>query len=240
MALTRRTALSLIGAAACAQPRRVPDRTVVLTFDDGVVTHATYVAPLLKKLGFGGTFFVCEFPPNFADKSLYMSWEQMAGLHKLGFEVANHTLTHKPVDRITREKFDEELRALEMKAASLGVPKMISFAYPGYHTHDMAFGVLKAQGYKFARAGLDRAYDPAKDNPLLIPSYTIKADNRDQIRQALPEARDGKIVVLTVHGVPDTAHPWVTTPPELFEEHMHFLKEQKYHVIAMRDLTQFV
>ena len=36
----------------------VPDRLVVLTFDDAVSTHPTFVAPLLKKYGFGGTFFI--------------------------------------------------------------------------------------------------------------------------------------------------------------------------------------
>src|SRR6202163_4791512 len=34
------------------------DRIVVLTFDDAVKTHRTEVAPLLKQLGFGATFFV--------------------------------------------------------------------------------------------------------------------------------------------------------------------------------------
>jgi peptidoglycan/xylan/chitin deacetylase (PgdA/CDA1 family) len=34
------------------------DRIVVLSFDDAVKTHRTEVAPLLKQLGFGATFFV--------------------------------------------------------------------------------------------------------------------------------------------------------------------------------------
>ena len=58
----------------------VPEKTVVLTFDDGVLSHSTVVAPLLKKYGFPATFFVCEFQPDFDDKSKYMSWEQMAQL----------------------------------------------------------------------------------------------------------------------------------------------------------------
>ena len=43
----------------------VPDKTVVLTFDDGVASHATNVAPLLKKLGFGGSFYICDFARRF-------------------------------------------------------------------------------------------------------------------------------------------------------------------------------
>jgi len=52
---------------------RVPDKVVALTFDDASASHATFVAPLLKKFGFGATFFVCEFPPDFEDKSKYMT-----------------------------------------------------------------------------------------------------------------------------------------------------------------------
>ncbi len=40
----------------------IPDKLVVLTFDDGCSAHATYVAPLLKSLGFGASFYVCTLP----------------------------------------------------------------------------------------------------------------------------------------------------------------------------------
>ena len=35
---------------------------VVLTFDDATQSRRLIVAPLLKKYGFGATFYVCEFP----------------------------------------------------------------------------------------------------------------------------------------------------------------------------------
>ncbi len=49
--------------------RPIPDRLVVLTFDDAPVTHVTFAAKILRKYKFGATFFICEFPPNFADKT---------------------------------------------------------------------------------------------------------------------------------------------------------------------------
>ena len=45
------------GTPARAQ-ERAGDKVVVLTFDDAVKSHRTFVAPLLKELGFGATFFV--------------------------------------------------------------------------------------------------------------------------------------------------------------------------------------
>ena len=129
MALLSRRQLLAAGLGGVLLPfqpqQRVPERLVVLTFDDGPASHATFVAPLLKKYGFGATFFVCEFPPNFADKTLYMTWEQMASLHQMGFEVGNHTIAHRSVTRETPEEFARDLEALETRASTFGIPKMV-------------------------------------------------------------------------------------------------------------------
>jgi hypothetical protein len=41
------------GAAALTCAAAIPPKLVVLTFDDAVKSHRTFVAPLLKELGFG-------------------------------------------------------------------------------------------------------------------------------------------------------------------------------------------
>ena len=43
-------------AASALEP--IPDKLVVLTFDDSVKSHYTVVRPILKKYGFGATFFI--------------------------------------------------------------------------------------------------------------------------------------------------------------------------------------
>jgi len=219
----------------------IPDKLVVLSFDDAIVTQYTIVAPLLKKYGFGATFFVCEFTtPPFSDKSKYLSWEQIATLNKMGFEIGNHTQNHTHVNKMDSLHFVAELKYIENKCAQYHIPKPISFAYPGYDTSPKALPVLKAAGYVFARQGLNRPYDPVNDNPLLIPGITTTADNSKQIYDVLDMAKGGKVVVLTIHGVPDEAHPWVNTPVQLFEEYLKFLKDNHYKVIAMRDLKQYI
>lgn len=228
------------GGASTA-PAPVPDRLVVLTFDDAVKSHYTTVAPLLERYGFGATFFVTEFvQPPFADTTLYMTWQQIAALHRRGFEIGNHTGKHTHVSRMDRARFVGELAYIEERGRALGIPRPVSFAYPAYVTTDSAVRVLRDQRYRFARIGGNRAYDPLRDDPLLIPSFSTGADNREAILRAFGEARDGKIVVLTVHGVPDAAHPWVTTPPALFEEYLRFLRDNRYRVVALRDLAPYL
>src|SRR5476651_1026112 len=148
----------------------IPDKLVVLSFDEAIVTQYTVVAPLLKKYGFGATFFVCEFiTPPFTDKTKYLSWEQIAALNKMGFEIGNHTQNHTHVNKMDSLHFVAELKYIENKCIQYHIPKPISFAFPGYDTSPKALPVLKATGYVFARQGLNRPYDPLADNPLLMP-----------------------------------------------------------------------
>ena len=220
--------------------RDIPDKTVILSFDDAPVSQYNFVAPLLKKYGFNATFFICEFPPNFGDTTKYMNWRQIKEMDEMGFEIANHTQTHPAVAKLEKEELLKELGYIENKCGSMNIEKPETFAYPGYSLSQQVMDVLLEKGYKFARAGGSRAYDPEKDYPLLVPSWSMNADNKEQILDALKQAHSGKVVVLTIHGVPDIEHPWVTTPQELFNEYVQFLAENKYNVVSLRDLGKYV
>ncbi len=47
--MRRRTFLGSAAAAAAVSVPEIPGKTVVLTFDDAVKSHRTFVAPLLKE-----------------------------------------------------------------------------------------------------------------------------------------------------------------------------------------------
>ncbi len=234
--------LIVAGWAASAQiiPKKIPDKLVVFTFDDATASQYSIVAPLLKQYGFGATFFVCEFPPNFSDSSKYLNWRQIKELDRMGFEIANHTKNHPGLTRLSEKQIDDQLDYIDRKCDSLGIAKPINFAYPGYDLNPAVVELLKNKGYRFSRAGGDRPYDPLVDHPLLIPSWAMTSGNKGQIMEAFKEAKNGKIVVLTIHGVPDSEHPWVNTPPELFTEYLHYLQEHHFRVIALRDLEQYI
>ena len=244
-------AVAPVAEAAVRHAALVPDKLVVLTFDDSAKSHAAYVAPRLKELGFGATFFITEgfdFPTN---KTGYMTWEEIAGLHKMGFEIGNHTAKHANAAQQTREALIADLELIERRCAEHGLPRPVSFAYPGNGTGGIVVEVLKERGYRLARrggapefpyeGGRGVAFDPRKQDPLSIPSagdarptWTLE----DFVR-AVSQARDGKIAVLQFHGVPDREHPWVSTEPELFEKYLGYLKDNGYRVVALRDVAKY-
>src|SRR5436190_18854371 len=121
----------------------IPDKLVVLTLDDSAKSHYTVARPLLMKYKFGATFFITEgfdFPTNKKD---YMTWEEIAQLHKDGFEIGNHTRDHQGVTEKTLADLPAQLRGISARCKEHGIPQPTSFAYPGNAVTKEAQAVLK-------------------------------------------------------------------------------------------------
>jgi peptidoglycan/xylan/chitin deacetylase (PgdA/CDA1 family) len=248
--MLRRSFLAATAAFAARKP--VPDKLVVLCFDDAVKSHRTYVGPLLAELGFRATFFVTHRWMD--DRANFMTWEEIAELHRLGFEIGNHSWTHPGFNSPRNAaRLAGELALVENELARVGVPKPASFAWPGNAFGPEAVAVLRRAGYRFARRGISPeveygkvgvgpGYDPARHHPLLIPTTgdAYPEWTFEHFRNVISEARAGRIAVLQFHGVPDTAHPWVHTPPETFERYMRHLKDNGYATLALRDLAAYI
>src|SRR5581483_6325827 len=103
----------------------VPDKLVVLTFDDAVKTHRTVVAPLLKDLGFNATFFVTHQWMN--DPEHFMSWRDIAEIHQMGFEIGNHSWTHADFSQPRNAgRLTAELALVDNELKNVGVPRPVS------------------------------------------------------------------------------------------------------------------
>jgi peptidoglycan-N-acetylglucosamine deacetylase len=158
----------------------------------------------------------------------------------MGFEVANHTQSHPSMDKLNAGEMKYQIEYIEKKCDSMKIPIPQSFAYPGYKLNNSLLAILEQKGYLFGRGGGDRAYDPLNDHPLLIPSWGMGASNKEEIYNAFKEAKNGKIVVITMHGIPDIEHSWVTIPPGLFNEYLKYLSDNHFKVLAMRDLNKYI
>lgn len=213
--------------------------TVVLTFDDAEISHYNNVAPMLKKYGFDATFFVCDFPSrNPEENKEYMNWNQIKELYKKGFEIGNHTGHHKNVTKLSPEDIYKEVAYVEEKCAEFKIPKPISFAYPGNRYDSISQGILKKRGYKYARAGGSKLYKPATDSLLAIPGYTVISSDKhlERVTEALKNLKEGDIMVLTFHGIPDLIHPDYSTTVENLKEILQLIKGKKYEVVAMKNI----
>ena len=145
--------LLMFGASTAVASQPIPDKLVVLTFDDASKSHFTVARPLLKKYKFGATFFVTEGFDMTTNKRDYMTWDEIARLHKDGFEIGNHTRDHMGLTDKTVGDLAAQVRAINDRFKAHGIPAPVSFAYPGNAITKNALPILKDLGIKFARRG---------------------------------------------------------------------------------------
>jgi hypothetical protein len=181
-----------------------------------------------------------------------MTWEEITRLHEDGFEIGNHTKTHLAVTKANLPALADQLRAIDDKCRRHGIPKPVSFAYPGNAFTVDALPILAENGIKFARRGAQPeyeyetgkgvAYEPGFDHPLLIPTTGDARPTWDleRFRSTVAQGKGGSIAVLQFHGVPDRAHPWVNTSSDNFKQFMKYLHDHDYTVIALRDLSRYL
>jgi hypothetical protein len=112
----------------------IPEKLVVLTFDDSSASHSTVAAPLLKRYGFGATFFITEAWTFTTNKRDYMTWEQIAELHRDGFEIGNHTRDHLGVT----ERSVPRLASMEARRKAAAAAPVFSSDKPLIDLRDAA------------------------------------------------------------------------------------------------------
>ncbi|MEO6457300.1 MAG: polysaccharide deacetylase family protein, partial [Chloroflexia bacterium] len=83
-----------------ANGKPLPEKPVMLSFDDNDVNQYTNAVPLLKKYGFNATFFIMTVT---IDQENYMTAEQLKELDQDGFDIQPHTWDHHMVTQYETE-----------------------------------------------------------------------------------------------------------------------------------------
>jgi peptidoglycan/xylan/chitin deacetylase (PgdA/CDA1 family) len=73
--------------------RKLPDKAVSITFDDGYSNLFHHAHPLLKRYDFGYTVFIN--PALIGNRSDQLTWQQIQLMQQQGAEFANHANQHQ-------------------------------------------------------------------------------------------------------------------------------------------------
>ncbi len=139
--------------------KAIPDKAIVLTFDDGWKSQYEFAVPILEKYNLTGTFFIIT--GSTGTKS-YMSVDELKDLNAKGFEIASHTISHPKLPTLDDTKLINEIqgskKTLEDK---LGIT-IKTLAYPYYAYDPRVMKAVQDAGYLGARAGWGKfSNDPA-------------------------------------------------------------------------------
>jgi len=128
----------------------LPQRPVILSFDDDWESQYTYAFPLLEKFGFTATFYIWT---AVVGREHHMTWDEISTLAKAGMQIGCHTITHP---YLTRVKSDVSLRREIIGARTLieehvGVP-VTTFAYPFGQYNERVAAIVREAGFTSARS----------------------------------------------------------------------------------------
>lgn len=150
--------------------KTLPEKCVLITFDDGLRSHYELAYPVLKELGLVGVFFVIG---DRIDQANSFTKDEMLEMVGDGMEIASHGHTHTFLAYVSEKdlvwELTESKRALE---AAIG-RRVDFFAYPGGHYTKSMLSLLKDIGYRGACSCLYGWNDKAT-NPYLLKRIDIR------------------------------------------------------------------
>ena len=114
--------------------RQLPQKSVLITFDDGYRSFLRYGYPLLKELGFSATLFI--YTDYVAAGGNAFTWPELKKLSDEGFFIQAHSKSHGDMVRARGEGAAEYDRRLE---AELVQPRTLFQKYLGYAPDIVAY-----------------------------------------------------------------------------------------------------
>ncbi|MCM0649532.1 polysaccharide deacetylase family protein [Clostridium swellfunianum] len=126
----------------------IPQKPIVITFDDGYADNYTNAYPILKELGFKATVFVIS---GVVDKHEdYMTTDHLKEMDKNGISIEAHTVTHPKLDTLSYNDQLKELRGSKQALEKILGRNIDYIAYPYGKYNNDTLKLVEQLGYKMA------------------------------------------------------------------------------------------
>jgi len=128
----------------------LPEKSVIITFDDVTENQLTFAVPLLEKYQLKASFFVpFTYVGNYdywiEGKEKIMSVEQLKGLDSNLIELGYHSFEHKRYASMSKEELlsDFEKSNLFIKENNLNIVPVLAYPFGNYPKKDEKFAVFE-------------------------------------------------------------------------------------------------
>ncbi|TGK03992.1 polysaccharide deacetylase family protein [Leptospira semungkisensis] len=128
-----------------------PAKAILLTFDDGSLTHRNVLVPLLKKYGFRASVFIYPTVISNPRYKFYLSWAQLKEALDSGvLDLGSHTVYHPKLPAMKRAEIRQQLRDSKATLEAKTGRKVQDLAYPFGLFDVRVIEEAKAAGYRMA------------------------------------------------------------------------------------------
>lgn len=145
----------------------LPERPVILSFDDGWENQFKYGFPLLQKYGFGATFYIVS---GYVDHQNFMGTDQLQAMMAAGMTMGCHSHTHPALTSVgTGARLAAEVAGSKAWLEDHFGIAIDTFAYP-YGAYNAAVAAaVEAAGFRTART-VDTGTHATADNLTTLPA----------------------------------------------------------------------
>ena len=166
--------------ATGAEPAPLPERTVVLTFDDGYADFHEVVLPLLEHHRTTATLYVttgwlADAGKQRAGRALapMLNWSQLAEIAAQGVEVGGHSHSHAQLDQLSPPQLLEELTVNQSLLEQRLQRTVATFGYPYGYSSARVRRAVHACGYSGACAVANALAEP-RQGPYALSRLTVR------------------------------------------------------------------
>ena len=147
----------------------LPEKPVILSFDDGYEDNHRVILPMLEERGMKAVFYVVT---NDIGLPGYMTWDNLFDMERRGMEIGSHTANHIPLTTLPPEKQREELRLSKLMLEWKGLKTIYSFSYPTGAYDAGVVAMLVEEDYLTAVTG-EAGLNNVETNPYLLHRVNI-------------------------------------------------------------------
>ena len=128
----------------------LPEKPIILTFDDGYDDNYNYMLPILEAHGMKATMYMVT---NDIGQPGYLTWDQLREMQDRGVEIGSHTANHLPLTGLSPEEQEDEMKLSKLLMEWNGIRTVFSFSYPNGAYDEKMPEMLRRNEYLTAVTG---------------------------------------------------------------------------------------
>ena len=149
--------------------QELPEKPIILSFDDGYEDNYRVVLPMLEERGMRAVFYMVT---NDIGQPGYLTWDNLFAMQGRGMEIGSHTANHLPLTTLSREQQRDELRLSKLTLEWKGMKTVYSFSYPNGAYDDEIVKMLAEEDYLTAVTG-EAGLNTLETKPYLLHRVNI-------------------------------------------------------------------
>ena len=130
--------------------RALPEKPIVLTFDDGYADNYSTMLPILEAHNMTAVVFVII---NELGKKNYLKFDELKDMQRRGLEIGSHTSDHLPLTELDKTEQRRQLRESKIYLEWSGLEPICSLSYPNGAFDSEIEQLLREENYLAAVTG---------------------------------------------------------------------------------------